>query len=1431
MSNIVILSDRIKELSHTQGQGAFTLDGKIPGFSPFGDFYEYGDAVFYAATDGTNYEVGSGEYVLDGSTNKLTRFPFRSSALDSGPYYLNGKSSSGGTRGQEGYFHPLFLTKSAALSVASATSVHTHTFSGYPGQTFYMPSNHAGHAEASTHAGTSGVNYDASGLPFNFPDAGIKEVYVTYPGKYSVYTGFGMEDIQEPRVSGVAIWGSENVLNYDSEIVWSDTGNMLGINQTNPAFALDIGGNRGYSQVRASGFFGGGSGVFFSGGLALPQDNTKTASGGRQLEPFFRNELDTTTGTDAVFFLSGLVDQRLCSHPQARGTIFSGPASGCGCDPAVPTFRFLTLDDIPDLSSLYVIQDTGIGINVTGIAAGSVALYHSSGVITYDTDNGLFFNRADNRLGIGTTLPKANLDVVGTAHVSGDVLVSGDAVFAQDVSISGDLFVRGETTYIDSTNVTIYDKQLELASMSGNSAFDNIDSLVDDGGFVVRSSGNGSVDTGDKKWTWRSASNTWTAATSNNEKLGITTSGLIFNDSSSISGAYHMGSGLTLHNNIELNVGNIFQASGSDHNTAYIHQNGILHVSGISGVATHVSPLANGGARIVIDPSELSGVLATATSYGHWKFTDGRVAPDNITATETFIVSGVSGVQTHYDPSTNQLTINASGLSGVMQHSIDSAGGYGHWKFTDGKTAPDNITSAQTFTVSGASGIATHYDVSSNTLTLNPSGLSGVLRYDITNAAGSYSWKFTDGKNPADTITSTQTLTVSGVSGILTHYDSSSNTLNLNPSGLSGVLTSLTDQTSGVLRYDIANINLGNITSGSGLTKVDSTIHMDVDGSGQLDRLTLGSLLFKNNKIKIGSSGVFENHIESLSGIAIGVDAGAQISGVDDALMIGDAAGSGLTDSNRAIVIGSAAGHASSGSSDIVLVGANAGKNSHKINSSVIIGRDAGVKFSQASTHDKGKNNYWGAYEYQDTTGGQSDNYLIAIGNSAASGVYGYADNASEAIDTYQYPTTIAIGSKALANVSGVSSIGAVALGCEALTNVSGILRGLALGNKALTEASGMRFPVAIGEFAGHNARGHYFLPLGPNPVAIGYYSLANNYVGRSVGAVAVGTYALQVDESALKTQTWASNDGTLAVGYGAGRYSCGNGSVLLGTYAGGGNAGKYATNVLSTLVGRYTGFQSSNIGTVAVGDFAFYQASGVSKIYGEGSAATDGGAYFSHAVGSFAGAYSYKQQYSTMIGHYAGYASAGKTTGNNVFIGFQAGYKLHTENSVFIGNGSSTLNTNSEYSWTLGQSNITKIRSFLTEQDSHIVLGKPPTSLTEASDVNLKIRPVFPSIPSVRIDLPTAGTADQLQSTLIQPGDYNTIINRFGHLEVPIAISKTGSGSTSELYTSTTQTSRYKITKMNGVVAIYKESTSVRYWVVALDGAWYRTANLDQLL
>ena len=353
---IIVLSDRIKEISHDTGAGNLKIDGAATGFSAFADFYNDGDAIYYAITDGVQYEVGSGQYIED-SHNYITRFPFDTS-----------KPSDAIVSWEEG----------------------------------------------------------------------VKEVFVTYPGKYSVFTASGLGTHQEPAMSGLAFWGSRQILDYNSNLVWNTADSKLGILTNNPQYTIDIGGAEADSIIRSSGMIVGDSGVMFSGVVA---------SGGRQIEPFLRSQLDNTTGTDAVFALSGLVDERLLFQKQVKGSVFTGPASGCvgDCSPEYPTFRYLVLEDIPDLSTLYTKEYYEAAIT------GNVLFYKDSGV--YHTDPYFTWDKTNNRLGLSTNTPTRTLDVWGSAGISGTLDASGDAIFGGDVMInenlttSGTLNVSGDATF------------------------------------------------------------------------------------------------------------------------------------------------------------------------------------------------------------------------------------------------------------------------------------------------------------------------------------------------------------------------------------------------------------------------------------------------------------------------------------------------------------------------------------------------------------------------------------------------------------------------------------------------------------------------------------------------------------------------------------------------------------------------------------------------------------------------------------------------------------------------------------------------------------------------------------------------------------------------------------------------------------------------
>lgn len=268
MLNTVNIYDRIKELSYTTGTGNFDLGGAANGFSSFSSVYAHNDKLFYAITDGTRYEIGSGIYITGVSGDELQRFPF-----------------------------------------SSTTS---------------------------------------NGL-VNFP-AGLKEVFVTYPATHSVYNGSGIQNFSTPQKSGVVFWQSSNMLNYDSSIVWDSGKKRLGILNSEPDYGLQVGGNSRQSSIGASGFYVGSSGILF------PSGNNGDAgyAGGRQLAHFELNQLGDAN-TQAILELSGVVDNIIFFKQQNAGTFLAGPPSGCSppCSPALPSYRQIVVDDLPDLSGLY----------------------------------------------------------------------------------------------------------------------------------------------------------------------------------------------------------------------------------------------------------------------------------------------------------------------------------------------------------------------------------------------------------------------------------------------------------------------------------------------------------------------------------------------------------------------------------------------------------------------------------------------------------------------------------------------------------------------------------------------------------------------------------------------------------------------------------------------------------------------------------------------------------------------------------------------------------------------------------------------------------------------------------------------------------------------------------------------------------------------
>ena len=93
-------------------------------------------------------------------------------------------------------------------------------------------------------------------------------------------------------------------------------------------------------------------------------------------------------------------------------------------------------------------------------------------------------------------------DVTGNliGGITGNTTVSGIATFSDDVVISGNLTVDGTTTTVNSTTLTVDDKNIELASTASPS-----DATADGGGITLKG------DT-DHTWNWVDATDAWTSS-------------------------------------------------------------------------------------------------------------------------------------------------------------------------------------------------------------------------------------------------------------------------------------------------------------------------------------------------------------------------------------------------------------------------------------------------------------------------------------------------------------------------------------------------------------------------------------------------------------------------------------------------------------------------------------------------------------------------------------------------------------------------------------------------------------------------------------------------------------------------------------------------------------------------------------------------------
>jgi hypothetical protein len=107
-------------------------------------------------------------------------------------------------------------------------------------------------------------------------------------------------------------------------------------------------------------------------------------------------------------------------------------------------------------------------------------------------DNALYVDATNKRLGIWTVTPTTDLDVIGSGRFTGDLEVEGNFI------------VKGDTTYLDVSNLRVEDKTIELAYPSDSTLLQPQD--ADGAGIIVRMEGN------DKSLTWSYVNSSWNSS-------------------------------------------------------------------------------------------------------------------------------------------------------------------------------------------------------------------------------------------------------------------------------------------------------------------------------------------------------------------------------------------------------------------------------------------------------------------------------------------------------------------------------------------------------------------------------------------------------------------------------------------------------------------------------------------------------------------------------------------------------------------------------------------------------------------------------------------------------------------------------------------------------------------------------------------------------